>query len=372
MKFSKILIEDIERRISENNSFDTIVERLKNARRIGIWGTGLAGTIIFEALRRLNINVEFFMDNDLKRLKNFACKGNRIIENIRDIPSDTLVIIACNVIYGVHNQLEEVGHKEYLYIDPGVIYYHRKDYDITEIIKKNSGKIDEVYEILADDDSRKVYKNVLLHRAVHDLNLIWDIYDKNQYFGNRVIRQAKGCFVGCGAFQGDTLRQFLKQVGNQRYKYFAFEADHDNYQILKQYCEKYCLKEVYPINLGVWNKKEQLFFQSNSITGEVAGKISDIEKEGMAVSADSIDHVLADIETDFIKMDIEGAEIKALEGAKETILKNEPVLAISAYHELEHLWEIPIWIKEINSKYRIYFGHHMWNAADTVCYALMK
>ncbi len=370
MKFSKILLDDIERQIDKKICFDSVLEKLRNAERIGIWGTGLAGTMIFEALERLHINVDFFTDNNLQSLEKFNSKGKRLLKNIQDIPANALIIIACNVKYGVHNQLKKAGINNVLYIDPGFIYFYNHENNIVETITKNREKIDTVYEMLADDESKKVYKNVLLHRVVHDLNLIWDIYDENQYFGNRVVQQAKGCFVDCGAFQGDTLQRFLKQIEDQRYKYFAFEADYDNFRILQQFCENNLLNDVYPVNLGVWNKKEQLFFQSNSATGDVAGKVSDADKDGIAVSVDSIDHVLADVTIDFIKMDIEGAETKALEGAREHILRDKPILAISAYHELEHLWDIPMWIKEANSDYRIYYGHHMWNMADTVCYAL--
>lgn len=297
-----------------------------------------------------------------------------VIKGLEEIPKQSLIIIAANVKYGIHKQLEEALIKNYIYIDPVYFHYWDRNVDIAKKISENSQKIDNVYSFLVDENSKRVYRNILLHRAVHDIELVWEVYDEHQYFGNNIVKQAKGNFVDCGAFQGDTLESFLQQVGNCGYQYFAFEADINNYEMLKEYCKQHSLANVYPINLGVWDKKAQLYFQSGDITGDVAGKVFEEKESGEVteISVDSIDSVLVDQPIDFIKMDIEGAEIKALQGAENSISKYKPILAISAYHELEHLWEVPLLIKKMNNEYNIFFAHHMWNMADTVCYALME
>lgn len=93
------------------------------------------------------------------------------------------------------------------------------------------------------------------------------------------------------------------------------------------------------------------------------------DNQKVRINADSIDNIMGDKRIDFISMDIEGSEIKALEGARKCIQRWKPTLAVSAYHQLEHLWEIPLLIKEMNCDYDIYFAHHCWNMDDTVCYA---
>ena len=70
-----------------------------------------------------------------------------------------------------------------------------------------------------------------------------------------------------------------------------------------------------------------------------------------------------------IKMDIEGAEMAALEGASQVIREFKPRLAISAYHKPEDLWEIPHKLKEQNSDYRLFFGHHSPVSWESVYYA---
>ena len=69
---------------------------------------------------------------------------------------------------------------------------------------------------------------------------------------------------------------------------------------------------------------------------------------GIAIQSDLIDNIFYDNKLDMITMDIEGAEIHAIYGARKSIMKGNPKLAISAYHKIEHLWEIPLLIMEIN------------------------
>ena len=71
-------------------------------------------------------------------------------------------------------------------------------------------------------------------------------------------------------------------------------------------------------------------------------------------------------------MDIEGAEIKALEGAKEIIKKYKPKLAISIYHNPKDLIQIPIYLKKLLPEYKIYIRHHSLRETDTVCYAVYE
>ena len=75
---------------------------------------------------------------------------------------------------------------------------------------------------------------------------------------------------------------------------------------------------------------------------------------------------------DYIKMDIEGAEKEALQGARETIKDFTPNLAISIYHKPEDLWEIPILINEINPNYDFFIRCHNHLCLETVLYCSKK
>lgn len=75
---------------------------------------------------------------------------------------------------------------------------------------------------------------------------------------------------------------------------------------------------------------------------------------------------------DFIKMDIEGSETEALDGAAKIIREFKPKLAICAYHKPNDLWEIPIRLKSLNQGYELYFGHHSPIPWESVFYAIQR
>lgn len=76
------------------------------------------------------------------------------------------------------------------------------------------------------------------------------------------------------------------------------------------------------------------------------------------------------LKVDYIKMDIEGGEIPALEGARNTIARQRPRLAISAYHKDDDLWTIRQKILELNPNYKLHFGHHTPVQWESVIYAV--
>lgn len=85
---------------------------------------------------------------------------------------------------------------------------------------------------------------------------------------------------------------------------------------------------------------------------------------------DKLDDVLSDKKVTVLKMDIEGAEVQGLNGAKNIIISQKPKLAICLYHTPEHLWEIPLLIHEMRPDYKMIIRHHsVQNYTDTVLYA---
>ena len=88
------------------------------------------------------------------------------------------------------------------------------------------------------------------------------------------------------------------------------------------------------------------------------------------VQGRSVDSVLQGAPVTFIKLDIEGAEIDALKGAKESIKKWKPRLAICIYHKPEDPIEIPLYIHGLVPEYRMYIRHYSTCKAETVLYCV--
>ena len=102
----------------------------------------------------------------------------------------------------------------------------------------------------------------------------------------------------------------------------------------------------------------------------VGGAGSSISTQGStAVYLTTIDSIVHEEHVTFIKMDVEGAELKSLKGARNTIIKNHPRLAICVYHKDSDLYEIPGYILSLVPEYKFYLRHYCSSEYETVLYA---
>lgn len=341
-----------------------------NCSTLGIYGTGLAAREALHALRKMNLYVNFLIDNTPPLCADID--GTKIV-GLDAVDKDSYVLIAANPSYDIHLRLENAGIKNWDYVDPEWLWLYSNGIDgkqIRQSLRAAESQIHKVYDALSDDLSKKVLHSVLIHRMEHRLELIDDIYDQNQYFGNDVIPAAGQNFVDCGAFTGDTLKRYLQHPPKE-YQYYAFEADAENYEAIVTYCRQNSLQYVKTYHMACYDEAKPLTFLHDNSEIKVSGKITDSDTpDTFQVQGVRLDDVLRGNRIDMITMDIEGAEIRALRGASMCIRAYRPKLAISSYHSLSHLWEIPLLVKELNPDYKLYFRHHQWNMHDTVCYAI--
>ena len=113
MSFTQLLLDEIS---DKRESLSILVEELRTCDKIYIFGTGLAGKMIYDTLSGLAINVKAFADNNKSRQRERFCGRN--IVAAEKIEQDATVIIAANVRYGIHEQLKNNHIDNFYYIDP--------------------------------------------------------------------------------------------------------------------------------------------------------------------------------------------------------------------------------------------------------------
>lgn len=254
-------------------------------------------------------------------------------------------------------------------------YYCRTDNIINmesyKFFKKNEEKVKKIISCLEDNKSKEIYKNVIKFRCFQDLKCLQKYSFTNQYFSKNIIKLSdKEVFVDCGACIGDTAFKFLVESKNKYKKIIAFEPNFKNFNILKKWEKR--ITNMYCFNIALWSNKSDLYFLlRNSLTSKVVGKkISEKNKNLIVVKADKIDNIKECSDVTFLKMDIEGAELKALKGAEKTIRKNKPKLAISIYHSDRDIIDIVEWIIKLNMQYKLYVRHYSNGYRETVLYAV--
>lgn len=191
-----------------------------------------------------------------------------------------------------------------------------------------------VHKHLSDEISKQIYALRLLFSLTSSYNCTALAYSLSgpQYFDSCISYTAEECFVDCGAYTGDTLQDFLNNVGKPK-RYFAFEPDEKNIVALKNTIQETGLQDsVTVLPYGVYNEAKRMSFVSNgsssSITEEAGSSYIDLVR---------MDDVINEPVTT-IKMDIEGAELSALQGAERIIREYHPKLAICIYHSATDLW----------------------------------
>lgn len=230
---------------------------------------------------------------------------------------------------------------------------------VDEVVKEYR---DYLVIVGTDHYSEEVYQQ-LIEKGFDDKNILSGKYSLsigmrgNQYFD--VFKpQKEEVFIDAGSFNGYTSLDFLKWAKGNCKKIYALEPLSDAYNAIQEM--KIPKTEV--LNCAAWNKKEKLHFMENNTASRVS---SDGEVEVKGVDIDSI----VEDKVTFIKMDIEGGELKALEGAKKTIIYYQPRLAISIYHKPMDIIEIAAYILELVPDYKFYIRHYCSNMNETILYA---
>lgn len=236
--------------------------------------------------------------------------------------------------------------------------------------EQNRWKFQKTHSLLDDELSKRTYKTILGNRiqgrGERELREIAQ-KEQEQYFSPDLIRLKEEYFVDCGAYNGDTIRNFLACPHDGVGAIYAFEPNQENFEALKRFLETKCGDIPYQVyNLGTWNEKDTLRFSGTGTGGAIT------EEGNIEIEVDSLDYVLAGKKVTFIKMDVEGSETKSLIGAKKLILEQRPILAICIYHSMEDMACIPVMLSEWLHDYRFYIRHYTLTSAETVFYAIPK
>lgn len=227
---------------------------------------------------------------------------------------------------------------------------------------QNRKRIKECANALSDEMSKRIFKQVIAFRVSHNYRQRPDYNKKNQYFPNDIVTlKADEVFIDCGAYTGDTVQQFLRQTQNQYKRIVAFEPDNRNLKKLRKVTE-----DIVIIKAAVWSHDTKVSFEGGKGSGSTVKKGS----SNHLVKARAIDGVNECKDATFIKMDIEGSEYNALQGAYHTIRKNKPVLAICIYHSDEDMLRIIELISNWKLGYKLYIRHHGQRISETVLYAI--
>ena len=348
------------------NLIETSIEELRVSEiPIFIWGGGQTAGKIKEYLADRGIMVDGFLIN-----KEYFNSEEKELHGLPVyVLEDYLVSHICNLIIGFSGYQESKFdcrlsnvHKQYVLDFIGALCLEGSCNMIShKFYEENRQKLEWLESVLADNRSRFELQEFIAQRMSGTYKKV--CYETDQYFPKDIICLDKGeVFVDCGAYLGESAIDFIGHIDESHADYrriICIEADEDNAAKLKYNVQQYKNIEIVPA--AVWDREDTLRMDSGS-------KIS--ENGTTIVEAKTIDGILDGSEATYIKMDVEGAELRALYGAAETIKKYKPKLAICIYHKPEDIIQIPSYIYRLRNDYKLYIRNHSPYGIETVLYAV--
>lgn len=322
-------------------------KKLKNSPYpVAVYGTGNGADKVFDEFDRLGIVPQYVAASDsfarnrtfhgykvlpLSELRQteskftvalcFASAREEVIENVKSLAKEQSVVMPSVPVYG-----DEIFNKDYL--------------------KSHLSEINKAYEKLSDEQSKKVFKNLIEFQITGNLDLMFDCETPKQEALSLLGLTDNENYLDLGAYRGDTVDELINFAGGYS-EITALEPDIRSFKKLCEHCEN--MNDITLLNCAVSDKCETLFFSGNKGRG---ANLNTKGKEIKAVTVDSLNKPFT-----YIKADTEGAEMQMLNGAVNT-LKQKPKLNISAYHRSEDIFSLVNKICEINAEYEIFIRHH--------------
>lgn len=234
-----------------------------------------------------------------------------------------------------------------------------------KFLMDNSNRIKWLENQLCDELSVKSLYDYIEQRAT---GIYSKKYENDQYFPADIVHFGeREVFVDCGAYHGETSMDFIEKLRLQNIDSYqsiiVVEADTENAKTAEKSLEG--LPNVEIISAGVWSETTMLYMNSGQ------GDNSQISNEGTeCIEVKALDDILKGEEATYIKLDVEGSEMEALRGMRNTIIKYKPRLAVCIYHKVEDFIEIPEYIFNLRKDYKFYVRNHSPYGIETVLYAI--
>ena len=236
-----------------------------------------------------------------------------------------------------------------------------------EFVRSNFENFSSVYECLSDDRSRSNYVNLILGKMTGNIKYVIDAETDIDEAYKTIIKPSDDFhYVDVGAYNGDTIREFLKFSGGYK-KITAFEPDLKNFNKLCTYANENDIPTDSFYNIAAWNKNEELTFYSRSGRNS-AGTTSHKNVKSVTIQADKADNYI-NTKVDYINIDAEGSDMQVIDGLKKTIINYKPCISCALYHRNEDLFAIPLQLRRMYSECEMYIRHFKYLPAwDTNVY----
>ncbi|MBQ8209826.1 MAG: FkbM family methyltransferase [Clostridia bacterium] len=326
-----------------------------------LYGTGNGADKILDELERLQISIdEVFAGDGFVRNRTFRGFPVLSYDDAKERFGHFLVLLAFGSSRSevIENFVRVAKEQELYSVDVPVFgdnIFNRSFYE------KHRNEIAAVRNMLADEQSVKVFDNVVNFKLTGNIDLLFDCETPvSEAYENILKLNNNEIYMDLGAFNGDTVHQFLQFVDDYK-KIYAAEPDVKNFAKLIRNTSE--IENIECLNCCICDNTGEIAFSAHG------GRNGTEDSKGVSVKCETVDSILGNNDVSYIKFDIEGFELKAIEGASETIKRCKPKMLISCYHRSEDIFSLPLKVMSIRNDYKVYIRHNPYIPAwDTQFY----
>lgn len=318
-----------------------------------IYGMGDGAEKILNVFDMYGIHAAGFFASD-EFVRGHYFKGHLVhsLSQIEALVDDFIIVLAFGAGYeSLYRRINKMAERHTL-IAPDVPVTGGGLFTYSYCLE-NAEKLQRVYDLLADEESKKTFADVINFRISGKIKYLNSCtFPRERIFTDIIKLGSDEEYIDMGAYNGDTVLEFAQLTGGKYKNIFALEPDTRNYRKLTKSTEG--MERINLFNAAAWNEDTVLSFSDRS------GRNSRLTAEGVkikqtaALRGDSISESAT-----LIKMDVEGAEKQAIEGCAAS-LRNGAKLICALYHRTEDIFELPLLIHEINPKLKLYIRHLMY------------
>ena len=326
-----------------------------------LYGAGTLSSFVMEHLERYHISIECFCDT--YRSGVHKTTGLPIIsaEQLKSNYSDAIVVITSEM-YGrsIMDTLRKIDYQGKIYSFDELLGFYTIPY---EEFEPHIDGYEWAYEHYSDEISKQVVIDDMRTRL---LGMPMTPSKNPQYFEPSICPLTDNeVFVDGGCFIGDSAEEFIRQVGGKYAHIYGFEPDENNLKKAIANLSQY--ENIDVLHGGLWHMTNRYKFVSGAFGN------SKFSEEGDEITNTfGIDDFFAEKpdKPTFIKMDIEGSERLAIDGASTILKVNKPKLAICVYHSIKDMYDLPQRILYHNPEYKLTLRHYSNWYAESVCYGV--
>lgn len=361
----------LEALFKDNIVEDMIMLLKKETLPLVIWGCGDVADAVFEYLKNNGVNVSgVWVDGDVgwKEYNGIAIDNRKTILEKFD---------RFNVILG-HSQYDKGERLKDETAQINKVFYafsiHYGQYEKVPYaeIEAQADRFVNLCNDAADEQSVKNLLAYLNTKMTGDVKYIFDVYEKKMsFYNNDVFRVTDNeVFLDIGAYNGDTIKQFLEETHGKYNKIIALEPDDKSFLELNYYVARSRMTNVITSKMGAWNKTTDLKFKTgDEQISSVYMDDREADENVITIYADRIDRIF-DEPVSYIKINYYKGVLEAIEGCENIIIKNKPKLAIDVGFDIYNVLKLYEYIKSLDMEYKFYLRFNRAMSSTFTLYAV--